>query len=115
MYMLLKSLIHKRRYEYGILKALGFTSKQLIIQNIISFMPLIILGSIFGALLGYFSMNTFFTLGMQSFGIMKCDLNMPIDLICLGAIFILITSLLAIFLMSRRIKKVEPYKLLIEE
>jgi len=115
MYMLLKSLIHKRRYEYGIMKALGFTSRQLIIQNVISFMPLIIIGSIIGSILGYLTMPSFFTIGMQSFGIMQSHLLMPIDLIILSVLFIIIVSFVSVVLMSRRIKKIEPYKLLIEE
>lgn len=115
MFMLLKSLIHKRRYEYGIMKALGFTSRQLIVQNVVSFTPLIIAGTLVGCLIGYFSMNYFFTIGMQSFGIMKCNLLMPVDLIWYGGIFVIIISFIAVYLMSRRIKKIEPYKLLIEE
>ena len=97
------------------MKALGFTSRQLIVQNVVSFTPLIIAGTLVGCLIGYFSMNYFFTIGMQSFGIMKCNLLMPVDLIWYGGIFVIIISFIAVYLMSRRIKKIEPYKLLIAE
>ncbi|MCR5349598.1 MAG: ABC transporter permease [Acholeplasmatales bacterium] len=113
LYILLRSLIYKRRFEYGILKAIGFTSRQLVLQNIMAFLPLIVIGTVVGCIINYFLMNPMFTLAMNSFGIMKCTLLMPIDLIIICGIFLIIISALTIYLMSRRIKKIEPYKLLI--
>ena len=115
LYLLLKSLIYKKRYEYGILKALGFTSKQLIVQTIMSFMPVIIISAIVGTFLSYFTVNPFFTFGMNSFGIMRCDMNIPVGFLVLSSIFLMVMSLIAILLMSKKIRKIEPYKLLIEE
>ena len=114
-YILLRNLIHKRRFEYGILKSFGFTSKQLIIQNILSFTPLIILGGLVGTIISYFLMNPIFTIAMEGFGIMNCNLNLPIDLIVISPIIIVLLSIVVITIMSLKIRKIEPYKLLIAE
>ena len=114
-YILLRTLIYKRRFEYGILKAMGFTSKELILQNILAFSPLIIIGAVLGTIFSYFVMNPVFSVGMRSFGIMKCNLNLPMDLIVISPIIIIILSIMVITLMSLKIRKIEPYKLLIAE
>ena len=115
LYILLRTLIYKRRFEYGILKAQGFTSGQLIIQNVLSFTPLIILGSVVGTIISYHIMNPFFTVGMSGFGIMKCNLKLPLDLITITPILLVLLSVIVITIMSLKIKKIEPYKLLIQE
>lgn len=115
LYLLMKTLIYNRRYEYGILKALGYKSKDLIIQNIISFMPTIIIGSIIGTTISYYLANPYMGLMMRSFGIMKCTMILPIDLMIITVLFLIITSLLATLLMSLKIKKLEPKNLLVGE
>ena len=114
-YILLRSLIYKRRFEYGILKSFGYTSKQLIIQNVLSFTPLILLGCIVGTIISYFLMNPIFTFAMEGFGILNCNLNLPIDLIVISPIIMVIISIIVITLMSLKIRKIEPYKLLLAE
>ena len=52
---------------------------------------------------------------MRPFGIMKCTMVMPIDLMIISAIFIIILSIISAILMSLKIKKIEPCYLLKDE
>ena len=115
LYLLMKTLIYNRRYEYGILKALGFKSKDLILQNVLSFMPTIILGTVIGIFISYHVTNPYIGLMMRSFGIMKCTMKIPMDLILFSGIFLIGISLIASILMSLKIRKLEAYNLLIGE
>ena len=115
LYILMKNIIRDRRYEYGILKAVGYRSKDLIIQNVLSFMPTLFLGTVIGTVISYFIATPYIGLMMRSFGIMKCTMVVPIPLLILSVVFMMVISVIAGILMSLKIRKIEPYKLLIGE
>ena len=115
LYLLMKTLIFNRRYEYGILKALGYKSKDLIIQNVLSFMPTIIIATILGTIISYYATNPYIGLMMRSFGIMKCNMILPMDLMIITVVFIIGISLIGTILMSLKIRKIEPVNLLTGE
>lgn len=112
LYLLMKTLIYTRRYEYGILKALGYKSSDLIKQNVLSFMPTIIIGTIIGTIISYYLTNPYIGLNMRSFGIMKCTMKIPFDLLLVSSLFIIGISFVSAILMSLKIRKVEPCDLL---
>lgn len=115
LYLLIKSLMRKKKKEYGILKALGYKTSDLVLQTAISFMPSIIISVVLFSVLSYFLANPYMNLIMVNFGIMKCSFSIPVlGVLLIGILLVLISFLFAIF-ESRRIKKIEPYKLLITE
>lgn len=112
LYLLIKTLIINKKKEYGILKALGYTSKNIIVQNAISFMPSIILSVIISCIVSCFIVNPYLTLIMSMFGVMKVTFEIPVTLvICMGIGFVILSFIFALVLLLR-IKKIEPYKLL---
>ena len=115
LYLLMKSMIYDRRYEYGILKALGYKTKDLIIQNVLAFMPIIIIATLIGTIISYFITNPYIGFNMRSFGIMKCTMVIPMDLSIISALFIIGISVISTIIMSLKIRKIEPYSLLIGE
>ena len=115
MNLLMKTIIFDRRYEYGILKALGFKSKDLIMQNVLSFLPIIILGAVIGTIISSLSAASYIGLMMRPFGIMKCTMDLPFIYPILTVIFLVVLATISAVLMSLKIRKVEPYKLLIGE
>ena len=115
LYLLMKNIIRDRRYEYGILKAVGYRSRDLIIQNVLSFMPTLFLGTLIGTVVSYFIASPYIGLMMRSFGIMKCTMYIPIHFLVLSVLFMMVISVVAGILMSLKIRKVEPVKLLTGE
>ena len=115
LYLLMKTLIFNRRYEYGILKALGYRSRDLILQNVLSFMPTIIIATIVGTIVSYYMTNPYIGLMMRTFGIMKCNMILPIDLMIITILFIIGISLIGTILMSLKIRKIQPVNLLTGE
>ncbi len=115
LFLLIRSLVFSKRKDYGIYKAIGYTSKSLILQTAGSFMPAIILSVLIFSVLSYFMANPYMQLIMINFGLMKCTFNIPIPgLIAIGTAMILLSFLFAV-LQARRIKKVEPYQMLVAE
>ncbi len=115
LYLLMKTLIYNRRYEYGILKALGYRSRDLILQNVLSFMPTIVIATLIGTVISYYVTNPYIGLMMRPFGIMKCTMVLPMDLLIITVVFIIGISLIATILMSLKIRKIEAAELLVGE
>ncbi len=115
LYLLMKNLIHNKKYEYGVLKSLGYQSKDLILQNAISFMPSIIVGTIISCIVSSLLANPYLTLIMSTFGIMQSNMTIPVGLIILICLFEILISFGFSIILSRKIKYLEPYKLLIAE
>lgn len=75
-------------------------------------MPSIILSVIISCIVSCFIVNPYLTLIMSMFGVMKVTFEIPVTLvICMGIGFVILSFIFALVL-SLRIKKIEPYKLL---
>jgi ABC-type lipoprotein release transport system permease subunit len=110
--LLLKTLFIKKEREFGIKKAVGFTSTQLRYQLSLSLMPTTIIAAILGAVLGYFLLNPLFTLILGSYGIRCVDLLLQPLLILITAVSVTVMVFVFSFIMSGRMKKVSVYKLI---
>ena len=112
--LLLKTVFIKREKEFGIKKAIGFTSGQLRIQLSLSLMPVTVIAAVLGSVLGYFMINPVFTLVLGGYGLKKADLitkpvlMLPTELAVIVFVFILS------YVMSKKMKKVSAYKLIQE-
>lgn len=115
LYLLIKALIFDKGKEYGIYKAMGYTTKDLMLQTALSFMPAIVLSVIVFSVVSYFTANPYMSTIMGLFGLMKCTFVIPVGgVVIIGAGMILLSFLFAMF-EARKIKKIEPYQMLIGE
>ena len=115
LFLLIKSLVYHKRKDYGIYKALGYTSGNLMFQTALSFMPAIFVSAVVFCIVSYFSANAYISIFMSAFGIMKCNFALPVvGVVVIGICFTVISFLLALF-ETRRIKKIEAYNMLVAE
>lgn len=114
LYLFIKTLLYNKRKDYGIYKALGFTSKDLMLQTAGSFMPTIILSVIVFSIVSYFTANTYMSFIMVSFGMMKCSFVIPVGGVVIIGIGMIILAFVFAMLQTRKIKKIEAYDMLIE-
>ena len=115
LFLLIKSFLYSKRRDYGVLKAIGYTSNNLILQTALSFMPPIILSVLVFSVVSYFAANPYMNMMMSSFGIMKANFTIPIPgVVVVGVGIVTVSFLFAVF-EARRIKKIEAYKILIAE
>lgn len=115
LFLLIKSFLYSKRRDFGISKAIGYTSRDLILQTAVSFMPPIVLSVPVFSVISYFAANPYMNLMMGSFGIVKADMDIPIPGVILVGIGIIVVSFLFAVFEARRIKKMEAYKILIAE
>lgn len=114
LYLVIKALIIRRRRDLGIQKALGYTTLALMTQTSMSFMPLVFLGAVIGSIVGSIYINPMLSVLFKGMGAMKVSFIVPqlwIYLMCVG---ICVLAYAASMLISRRIRKITAYALMVE-
>ena len=114
-WLLVKALVYHKRKDYGIYKALGFTSGSLMLQTAVSFMPSVILSVLVFSVVSYFVANPYMSMIMVAFGLMKCSFTIPVGgVVMIGIAFIVFAFVCALW-QSSRIRKIEAYNMLVAE
>jgi ABC-type antimicrobial peptide transport system permease subunit len=112
--LLLKTVFIKREKEFGIKKAVGFTSRQLRVQLAISLIPVSMIGSVLGAVGACFTTNRLFDLIFNSYGIKNSDLLINPAVIPVTLIIVTLMVFVITFVMTGKMKKISAYKLISE-
>lgn len=115
LYLLVRTLLNNKKVDYGILKALGFTTKQLILQTVLSFMPAIIISTVFGLIVGCIIINPLLSIFLGTIGIVKCTFTVPVGFIAVAGLGLIVVSFLVACLLSLKVKKIAPRALLVGE
>lgn len=115
LHLMVKTLLTRKKRDYGILKALGYTTKQLVFQTAFGFLPAILLGILLGFTGGAFCINPLLTLFFSGIGIMKCTFTVPPLLLGLFAAGMALLSFLICCLLSLKIRRITPHSLLTNE
>ena len=104
LYLLVRTLLNSKKRDYGIMKALGFTTGQLILQTALSFMPAVIVSTVLGI--------TVSALFLRGIGIVKCTFTVPVGLITAGGAGLIVFAFLAACLLSLKVRRIAPKALL---
>ena len=115
LYLLVRTMLNNKKRDYGILKSLGFTTRQLILQTALSFMPAIIISMVTGIIISCFVINPLVALFLSGIGIVKCTFGIPVTFVTLGGLGLALASFGIACLLSLRIRKIAPRELLTGE
>lgn len=115
MYLLVRAMLSSKKREYGILKSLGFTTAQLMVQTALSFMPAVIISSIAGLIINSFLINPLMAVFLREIGIVTCTFRVPVGFIAAAGAGLVVFAFGAACLMSLRIKKIVPRSLLVND
>lgn len=112
LYLLVRTMLNNKQMDYGILKSLGFTTGQLILQTAMSFMPAVILSAIAGLILSSLIINPLTALFLSGIGIVKCTFTVPVGLIVAAGGGLVLFAFVTVCLLSLKIRKIAPRALL---
>ncbi len=115
LYLLVRTMLNNKKRDYGILKSLGFTTRQLVLQTALSFMPAIIISTVVGLIVGSLVINPVLSVFFSSLGILKCTFTVPVAFITIAGVGLIILSFAIACLLSLKIKKIAPRNLLAGE
>lgn len=114
-FLSLKTRVIREKRNYGVYKALGFTTGWLCIQTVLSNLPTIFAGALAGIVLYDLAGEEAASLCMRTCGIYQCHIQVGAVWKLLTVVFIMVTALAAAFFTSARIRKIQPVKMLAEE
>lgn len=112
LYLVIKTLILKRKREFGILRGLGYTTFNLMVQITFSMLPVIVIGVIAGSLLGYFFSSSAFVLLLSSLGVYNVRFAVNLPQILFLSLAIIAAAFIVSMLVSSRIRKISVYGLI---
>ena len=112
LYLLVRTMLNNKKRDYGILKSLGFTSGQLVMQTALAFMPAVILSTVAGLILGSIVINPLMSLFLSGIGIVKCTFTVPAGFVTAAGAGIIALSFVIACLLSLKVKKIAPCALL---
>lgn len=115
LYLLVRTLLARKKQDYGILKALGFTTGQLILQTALSFMPAIAVSAVFGIGISCLVINPLLSVFLSGIGIVKCSFPIPAGFIITAGAGLVVFAFVIACLLSLRIRKISPRTLLAGE
>ncbi len=115
LYLLVRTMLNDKKRDYGILKSLGFTTGQLILQTALSFMPAVILSSGVGLVISSLTINPLLSLFLRALGIVKCAFPIPMGFIMVAGFGLVVFAFSMACLLSLKIRKISPRALLTGE
>ncbi|MGX6445822.1 ABC transporter permease [Neobacillus sp. K501] len=114
LYLVIRTMIIKRKKEFGVMKAVGFSTIQLMSQISISFLPVMMTGVVIGGVLGYFFTNPMLSVLLSSAGVKRLEFIIYVPAIVMICASILILAYIVSMFLSRGIKKISAYGLITE-
>ncbi|MCM1058372.1 MAG: ABC transporter permease [Firmicutes bacterium] len=115
MYLLIRNLLSAKKQEYGVLKALGYTTGQLVLQTALSFMPMAVISTAAGIVFGRLVINPLLSIFLSGIGIVKCNFAISTGFNIAAGAGVVLAAFLSACLMSLRIRKIAPRELLVNE
>lgn len=100
--------------EFGIYKAMGFTSGQLITKTVGSITPVVLGGALVSALLGILYLPAMINGVFGILGAVKNNFEIPVFLLVVMAVVLTAVNIIIGTILCRPIKKINPYSLIKE-
>lgn len=115
LYLLVRTMLNNKKMDYGILKAMGFTTGQLILQTALSFMPSVMFSTIVGLVVSSLIINPLTALFLSGTGIIKCTFIVPVGFITISGIGLILFAFVIACFLSLKIRKIAPKAMLTGE
>ena len=114
LFILISSIILKKKVDFGIYKSIGYKNNQLISQVVGGFMPSMIISVLIGIIINKLFMKRIYLFIFNNVGAYKVSFIYPLSLYIAIGIMIIISTILLQILLSRKIKKISVYSLIKE-
>lgn len=112
LYAVINSMISRRRQEFGIYKAIGYTGRQLTIMTINRFIPAMALSALLSAIAGIWYLPVINQTIFSQIGAIKNHFEISIWILLVITVIFIATAFLLSVLLAAPIKKITVYSLL---
>ncbi len=112
LYIVISSIIMKRKQELGIFKAIGYENKELVKQLVGGFLPSTIIGSMLGLIVSKFFMSDVYNKIFMSVGAYKVSFEYPLIIFISLVIFLILATIIIATILAHKIKRISVYSLI---
>ncbi|MDQ0062163.1 ABC-type antimicrobial peptide transport system permease subunit [Paenibacillus harenae] len=112
--MVIKTTLLKRKRDFGILKATGYTTLQLMNQIALGYVPIMLAGVFIGGALGSLYTNSVLTLLLSGAGIHNVQFTIKLSLIASLCIGMVVLAYAVSMTAAYRMKNITPHGLITE-
>ena len=114
MYVIINSMISRRRQEFGIYKAIGYTNRQLTVKTALEFIPVVAVASIISVIAGLWYLPALNNIIFSLIGAVKNHFEVSVWILIVFAMMFTAVAFVISILLSAPIKKITAYSLLKE-
>ena len=114
LYVIMRSMTSSLKTDFGICKAMGFTSRQLIMQTVGSITPVVLISSVLSAALGTAYLPAMLGGIFSVIGAQKNNFEIPAAVLLIMAVVLTAVNVVIGTLLCRPIKKITAYSLIKE-
>lgn len=114
LYIVIRSIIVQRKQELGIYKAIGYTSRQLILQVSGSFLPVSCIAILLSSLLGIWYLPSINNFIFETIGAMKNNMEISVVFLVIFALVQMGVNFVISYVLAKPVKKISAYSLLKE-
>lgn len=114
LYVIMQSMLTNLKTDFGIYKAMGFTSRQLIVQTVGSITPVVLIAALLSAALGILYLPAMFDGIFSVIGAMKNNFEIPLYITLIMAAILTAVNIIIGVVLCRPIKKITAYSLIKE-
>ncbi|MBD5534923.1 MAG: ABC transporter permease [Lachnospiraceae bacterium] len=114
MYVIINSMISRRRQEFGIYKAIGYTNRQLTVKTALEFIPVVAVASIISVIAGLWYLPAINSIIFSLIGAVKNHFEVSVWILIVFAVMFTAVAFVISVLLSAPIKKITAYSLLKE-
>ncbi len=112
MYVIINSMISRRRQEFGIYKAIGYTNRQLTVKTAFEFIPATAVASVISAIAGFWYLPAIDNVIFSLIGAVKNQFEVSVWILIIFAVMFTAVAFGISVLLSAPIKKITAYSLL---
>lgn len=113
-FLLIRTKVLSDRKNNGIYKAIGYTTGNLMVQTVMSNLPVIFVGAVTGAAASIFAFSPMLCICLSFCGIEKCSVSISPVYLVGTVIGITLVAFLVAMAVASKIRKVEPVKMLMD-
>lgn len=112
MYVIINGMISRRRQEFGIYKAIGYTNGQLTVKTALEFIPVVAVASAISAIAGFWYLPAIDNVIFSLIGAVKNQFEVSVWILMIFAVMFTAVTFGISVLLSAPIKKITAYSLL---
>lgn len=109
--LMVSTVLVQQRRDFGIRRAIGYTSSELALQTALAYVPVVAVGSVLGALAGFAFLDPLVSLMLSGIGLARIALPVDVTWALALVLALILFAFVLVFALASRIRRISPVEL----